>query len=176
MKIRTGRFFFPRLRAICLLFFIGLTGCRTLITVGAVEMVVIEEINVLSEARIDTGAELCSLGVDFVAVAADGKFVFFEYDGNRYCLPLQRTVAVRTVNGTVSRPTVELTARIGAGEKRCEWTLSDRNGMRYGVLVGRNWLTDTALVDVSSGIRHNRKSGEVPEKEEDCVTESYRNR
>lgn len=158
MNIRIGRFFFSLLSAICLLLFGVLTGCRTLITVGAVETVILEEINISTEARIDTGAELCSLGVGSVAVAADGQSVFFEYAGNRYCLPLKRTVAVRTVSGTVDRPTVELTARIGDRKKRCEWTLADRSGMQYGALVGRNWLSDTALVDVSAGIRKNRES------------------
>lgn len=137
--------------------FVLLCSCRTLITVGAVETVLLEDFDITTEARIDTGAALCSLGVDSVIPSADGEALFFMYDGKRYCCSRARTVAVRTVNGTVLRPTVELTARIGNRKKRCEWTLSDRSGMQYAALVGRNWLSGTALVDVSAGKRPNGK-------------------
>lgn len=148
-----------RRSVLCPLFFLSLmsAGCRTLVTVGPVETVLLEDFDITTEARIDTGAALCSLGVDSVIPSADGEALFFMYDGKRYCCSRARTVAVRTVNGTVLRPTVELTARIGNRKKRCEWTLSDRSGMQYAALVGRNWLSGTALVDVSAGKRPNRK-------------------
>lgn len=144
---------------VCPLFLFSLlaVGCRTLITVGPVETVLLEDFNIVTEARIDTGAELCSLGVDSVIPSADGNALFFVHDGKRYCCSRARTVTVRTVNGTVSRPTVELTTRIGNRKKRCEWTLADRSGMQYAALVGRNWLSGTALVDVSAGERPNEK-------------------
>ena len=153
-RSRISGFRFRRLFfAVCTGTFLLLCGCRTLITVGAVETVFFTEWESSAEARVDTGAALCSLGVSSVAETADRKSVFFVYGGQRYCLPLLRTVTVHTAEGVSRRPTVELTTAIRNRIKRCEWTLSDRSKMRYPVLIGRNWLSETAVVDVSDGMK-----------------------
>ena len=146
---RFRRLFF----AVCTGTFLLLCGCRTLITIGAVETVFFTEWEKSAEARVDTGAALCSLGVSSVAESSDRKSVFFVYEGQRYCLPLLRTVTVHTAEGISRRPTVELTTAVRSRIKRCEWTLFDRSKMRYAALIGRNWLSETAVVDVSDGMK-----------------------
>lgn len=91
---------------VCPLFLFSLlsVGCRTLITVGPVETVLLEDFNIVTEARIDTGAELCSLGVDSVIPSADGNALFFVHDGKRYCCSRARTVVAELMTVIPDEP------------------------------------------------------------------------
>lgn len=124
-------------------------SCRTLITVGAVENVLLEDLSFSAEARTDTGAAYCSLGADRIVVSRSGEKVFFTLNGERYCLPLAETVTVRRSDTDEIRPVVMLRSTVRGVSRRCGWTLSDRSRMKYPALIGRNWLSGTAVVDVS---------------------------
>lgn len=124
-------------------------SCRTLITVGAVENVLLEDLSFSAEARTDTGAAYCSLGADRIVVSRSDEKVFFTLNGERYCLPLAETVTVRRSDTDEIRPVVMLSSTVRGVSRRCGWTLSDRSRMKYPALIGRNWLSGTAVVDVS---------------------------
>ena len=124
-------------------------SCRTLITVGAVENVLLEDLSFSAEARTDTGAAYCSLGADRIVVSRSGEKVFFTLNGERYCLPLAETVTIRRSDTDEIRPVVMLRSTVRGVSRRCGWTLSDRSRMKYPALIGRNWLSGTAVVDVS---------------------------
>jgi hypothetical protein len=55
-----------------------------------------------------------------------------------------------------SRYVVEMWITLGKIRSRVEVTLSDRDHMEYPLLIGRNMLVDTMIVDVSD--RHTAKS------------------
>ena len=140
-----------RIPSFLTLFLFGflMLSCRTLITVGAVENVLLEDLSFSAEARTDTGAAYCSLGADRIVVSRSGEKVFFTLNGERYCLPLAETVTIRRSDTDEIRPVVMLRSTVRGVSRRCGWTLSDRSRMKYPALIGRNWLSGSAVVDVS---------------------------
>lgn len=126
--------------------------------IGGVESVTIENTGVTLEARIDTGAETSSIHAeDIRLVEKEGKrYVSFSLidppSGERVPLEqrLQRTVVVRQGNGEKERRyVVRLWLSMGEIRARIDVGLSDRDYSDFPMLIGRNFLVDTAIVDVS---------------------------
>jgi hypothetical protein len=46
------------------------------------------------------------------------------------------------------RPVISMRLRLGDVQDTFEFTLADRSHLNYQILLGRNFLTDVALVDV----------------------------
>lgn len=126
--------------------------------IGAVEHAKVEPINVMMEARIDTGAETTSIHAESLQL--------LEKDGKRYVsfylvdpatskqypleLPLQRKVRIKQDAGEFERRfVVELWITLGDTRSLIEVSLTDRSNYEYSLLIGRNMLTDTMIVDVS---------------------------
>jgi hypothetical protein len=125
--------------------------------VGELERVWIDPPGVSIVARVDTGAQSSSLHAE--------KLVSFERDGDdwiRFDVQLDREV--RTIERKVKkfvrvfqqadregsrRPVIEMRLTLGDVEDVYEFTLADRSHLDYEMLLGRNFLTDIALVDVS---------------------------
>lgn len=129
-----------------------------LTVVGAVETVRVDPPGIQLDARIDTGATTSS-------IHADDKQEF-ERDGRRWVrfslsevtdenlrsieLPVERTVLIKRHNAeSVRRYVVRMWVTLGDIREHIEVTLADREDFEYSLLIGRNFLTDTALVDVS---------------------------
>ena len=118
-------------------------------------------------ARIDSGTETSSLSArDVVEFERDGddwvRFVF-EHDGSEaepveMELPIERTVLIRqpSMEELERRVVVELDIRLGQRLQRTEFTLVDRSRMTYPVQIGRAFLMDLYLVDVSRSYTHPR--------------------
>ena len=126
-------------------------------TVGAVETIRITPPGVSVPARVDTGADSNSLtatdlvyferdGDDWVrfAVAVDSGAHTIERKVLRHVRVLQQS----DVEGT-RRPVVVLRVQIGELFGSFEFNLSDRTHLRHPVILGRDFLMDTMLVDVS---------------------------
>jgi len=126
--------------------------------IGGVEMVTLAQVGLAFEARIDTGAESSSLHADDI--------VLFERDGRRwvrFSLPvgeglepvtlerkLKRKVLIKQHEGMLERRfVVRLRLQMGTINERVDVTLANRKEMTFPMLIGRNYLTDTAIVDVS---------------------------
>jgi hypothetical protein len=125
--------------------------------IGRVENVYLLPDNVKIKARIDTGAGICSLHVV--------NLVNFERDGKRWVKfsvpitgqdvveierPVKRYAQIKQQNGkSQRRPVIRMTLRLGAIEEHVEITLTDRSDYLYHLLIGRNFLRDRAIVDVS---------------------------
>ena len=126
--------------------------------IGEFEPVYIEDIPQSLSARIDTGAAQCSLDA--------GEIKFFERDGkgwvsfslthrdtgeaHQFERRIKRTSQIRNADGTLERrPLVEMKIRIGPETLIRDFTLADRGGLEYQVLIGRNLLSGMAVVDVS---------------------------
>ena len=73
-------------------------------------------------------------------------------------LPIKRTVLIRrvAVDEPERRFVVELDIRLGEQLQTTEFTLSDRVKMTYPVLLGRAFLLDLYVVDVSQSYTHQR--------------------
>lgn len=110
------------------------------------------------KSRIDTGAGLTSIHAeDLKEFERDGKTwvrfavlkpkseqpVFFERPVNHY-------VAIKQPDGqTQRRPVVSMSLKVGAIEEFMDVNLADRSEYVYQILIGRNFLRDRAVVDVS---------------------------
>lgn len=130
------------------------------ILLGAVEFVHLESPDLKMRARIDSGAETSSLHAIGIEL--------FERDGERWVrfqtmaeegdaavdmeLPLSRKARIKSktsADDIDKRPVVELNLRLGQRTERVEVSLVDRGHFTYPVLIGRNFLQDAALIDVS---------------------------
>ena len=131
---------------------------------GSVEYVKITPPGVVYKARIDSGAEGTSIHADnIVRFERDGeKWVKFDLeakDGKSVTLERQvlRSIRVRQADkpGRERRVVVMLSLSIGPLTEQLEMSLNDRSDMEHPVLIGRNFLHNNAIVDVSQ--RHIAK-------------------
>lgn len=126
--------------------------------VGAVEWVTVEPGGLKLEARVDTGAETTSIHAENIhLVEKEGKrYVRFtlldESDSNELPmeLRLRRQVLIKQHQGEPQRRfVVRMWLTLGEMRSRVDVTLSDREDFEYPLLVGRNFLIDAVIVDVS---------------------------
>jgi hypothetical protein len=126
--------------------------------VGGVERVKVEPGDLLLEARIDSGAETTSIHAEDIAlVEKDGKryvrFTLLDETSGEVIpmeLRLRRRVLIKQHGREPERRfVVRMWLTLGDTRNRVDVTLSDREDFEYPLLVGRNFLVDTAIVDVS---------------------------
>lgn len=128
--------------------------------IGETEWVYISKVKHNFQARIDTGATTSSINaVDIQRFERDGekwiRFSTFHEEGQPDELieaKITRTVKIKQsslVDEVVERPVIELHIRIGDIAHLTEFSLTDRQQMEFPVLIGRNFLRDVILVDVS---------------------------
>jgi len=126
--------------------------------IGRVEWLWLDLSGQRFKARIDTGAATSSLSASHIQaferngenwvrfkIPASSRDAFIE-------TPLLRYKKIRQASSssaTERRPIVRLRARLGAITEDVEFNLTDRNSMLYPVLLGRSFLQDIAVVDVS---------------------------
>ncbi|NOH79456.1 ATP-dependent zinc protease [Vibrio sp. RE86] len=142
------------------------------VVLGEVETVTIDSIEGNFSARIDTGAATSSLNaVDIEQFERNGKnWVRFHLsngnaeldDTNWIEAPILRFVKIRqSTNDEVERrAVVELWVKLGKIHEKAQFTLADRSQMSHPVLLGREFIRDIAVVDVSKKFIHT----EVPQK------------
>jgi hypothetical protein len=126
---------------------------------GWLERVEIGDNGLLLKAKLDTGATTSSLSATDIS--------YFERGGKRWLrfkvysklqdreeifeAPLVRHVKIRRHSGkTQRRPVASLTMCVGDVLRARQFTLIDRSGFNYPVLVGRNYMKDYILVDSES--------------------------
>lgn len=133
-------------------------GKQDFLIIGAVERVEVGTTGLIAKARIDTGATTSSIHAeDIVTLERDGKaWVRFSFDAGDGQPPttiekrVVRKVRIKRLNDEYQRRyVVKLQLRMGELEEIIEVTLSDRSDFEFPVLIGRNFLTDNAIVDVS---------------------------
>lgn len=127
--------------------------------IGEAERVHLSPLDLVFNARIDTGATTSSLDARNIQ--------HFERDGRRWVrfdtqhpesgeeLAFERPVVRRVrISQSISdeyerRPVVELHFTLGSISHTAEFTLSDRGHLDFPLLIGRNVLRDQMVVDVS---------------------------
>lgn len=129
------------------------------VLVGGLEYIYIPSSKITLKARIDTGAKTTSIhAVDVKEFERDGKrWVKFKLLSGKdrfveKALPIVRTVRIKQDADEQSqrRYVVKMTINLGTLSQLVEVTLNDRSNLLYPVLIGRNYLTGVAVVDVSS--------------------------
>lgn len=126
--------------------------------VGEVEKVKVSPPEVVYTARIDSGAAGTSLhATDITRFERDGenwvRFTIDNPDGEPITLEREviRRVRIKQVelDDFERRLVVRMTLSLGSITEQVEMSLTDRSEMEYPVLIGRNFLRNTAIVDVS---------------------------
>lgn len=135
---------------------------RKVQTIGSVELVDFPELQIQDvPAKVDTGADNSAVwaseismdqGVLSYTLFAPGSSL---YTGTKVQTKEFRTTAVKNSTGhTEFRYKVQLVVAIGNRRIRSWFNLSDRAGMTYPVLIGRNLLRHKYVVDVSKHKLH----------------------
>ncbi len=139
---------------------------RNELLLGEIEKVTIDKIQQVFDARIDTGAATSSLNaVDIEEFERNGKtWVRFHLsdgetpqdDSNWIEAPIVRFVKIRqSSNDDVERrAVVELWVKLGKIHEKAQFTLADRSQMSHPVLLGREFIRDIAIIDVSQKYIH----------------------
>jgi hypothetical protein len=113
------------------------------------------------EARVDTGAILCSIHCDEIEAPQDDaaaksklgrtiRFRIHDREGQPHWIEtkLEDLSSIRTTAETKNRYCVYLPLRVAGVETEVLVTLNDRSTMRFPFLIGRNLLRDRFVVDV----------------------------
>lgn len=127
---------------------------------GAVEKIKIDSFEKQFDARVDTGATTSSINaLDIQEFERNGEnWVKFHVvpamsEETKIWLeaPVLRYVKIRqsTKDESERRIVIELWVQIGAIREKTQFNLADRSQMKHPVLLGREFIKDMALVDVS---------------------------
>lgn len=140
------------------------------IVLGEIEKITIDSLKQTFDARVDTGAETSSLNaVDIEQFERNGKeWVRFHLSDGEKTLnadnwieaPILRFVKIRQANSDEiqRRAMIELWAQVGEIHEKVQFTLADRSQMSHPVLLGREFIRDIAVVDVSRQYIHTQKN------------------
>ena len=124
---------------------------------GAVENVLLTKEQLEFNARIDTGADASSLGVyNIKRFERDGKkwvkFALSEKaEAEVFEYPIFDTVKIKQ-SSSFNEDRIEIKVDIQMGGVNYEkqlFNLADRSHLQYQLLIGRSFLRDIAVVDVS---------------------------
>lgn len=125
--------------------------------VGWIESVRLDNEGLVIPAKLDTGADVSSLGVSNLTWIrrADGDWVAFDVTGkDERKVHLERKVqriarVKKAAGGVQERPTVLLGVCLGDTYRMTEVNLTDRTGFKLPLLVGRSFLAERFAVDPS---------------------------
>ena len=140
--------------------------------IGWLEKVTIAPPDILLHAKLDTGADNCSVHAENIRKYTKNKVKWVEFElANRYGdrRTLKRKV-IRTAKvkkkagGSQRRPVVRFGLCVGEHFETVECNLVDRSHFSSPVLIGRNFLAGAMLVN----------SSETYTRNPNCSTESKR--
>jgi hypothetical protein len=125
--------------------------------IGYIETVDLPEIELFGlDAKIDTGADSCSLHCDEMKVEGDNvSFLLHDevheaYHGKKITLPIHKIKRVKSSNGkSQERVFIKSPIRLGRKTYQAEISLANRENMKYPMLIGRRFLARHYLIDVS---------------------------
>jgi hypothetical protein len=126
--------------------------------VGSKEHISIIDLELFDlDAKVDTGADSNALHCDDIEID-DNDIVHFTlldeihpaYHGKRMQIPLYRLKKVKSSNGQIQlRPSIKVEVEFFGKRYQSIISLTNRSDMKFPMLIGRKFLTDRFLVDVS---------------------------
>ncbi len=133
--------------------------------IGAIAMVLEKQSQLYFPARVDTGAQSCSIHVDKIKIEDRAKSMKGNIgkvariklknhaDESQWVeTRINRLVRIKTADQVELRYVVPLTLAYDGLEKEVRVTLNDRSTMTYPLLLGRNFLRGHFVVDVDTPI------------------------
>lgn len=152
---KISRNLFPAVITAFLLVACSQSSAAGLPTAGWIEKAVLLPQDIMIHAKLDTGAESSSMNAP--------NLEYFEVDGKQWIrfrvtnrdiesviieAPVIRETSIkRHFGGKQTRPVIKLHICVGDVLKTVEVNLVDRTGLNYQLLVGRNFLENTYLVN-----------------------------
>lgn len=127
--------------------------------IGRLEKATLPTLGLMNlDAKVDTGADSSALHCDNIKVDEDGNVSFRlldkrheAYNNKAFTLPIHRLKKVKSSNGTTElRPYVKLRIEFFGKKYTTVISLTNRENMKYPMLLGRRFLSRKFLVDVSS--------------------------
>lgn len=123
--------------------------------IGWVEHVKIMETDLQLKAKIDTGADSSSVNAKFLEkYIRNGeewlRFQIFNNNGKKVILDkkiVRYMKLKRRKASSITRPVVTLSLCVGKISRDIEINLADRSNFKYVMLIGRDFLRDTYVVD-----------------------------
>lgn len=121
------------------------------LVVGQLERVWVDPPSALLVARIDAAADHSLINArDVVEFERDGnKWVRFEIPSGEETLSVERPLKRLARVNDEKRPMVALRVQLGDVRETVEFALMDLSDQKQSLVLGRNFLTDVALVDVA---------------------------
>lgn len=127
--------------------------------IGRKELISIIDLELSNlDAKIDTGADSNALHCDDIEINEQNNTVSFTlldevhkaYHGKRMTFPLYKLKRVKSSNGEVQvRPTIKVDVLFFGKKYKSVISLTNRTDMKFPMLIGRRFLKDYFLVDVS---------------------------
>ena len=137
---------------------------------GRAEWIGMPSLGSYFKARLDTGANTSSLSAsDITPFERDGEnWVRFRLALNdddsvvptvrdsEFEARVVRHVRILQASGSERRPVIRLPMTLGPIEQQVEFTLNNRSHLTYPVLLGRRFMMDIAVIDISRSYTHPR--------------------
>ncbi len=125
--------------------------------IGYLEHVDIPHIELFGlDAKIDTGADNCALHCDDIEIHKESvTFTLHDevhpaYHGKRITMPIHKISKIKSSNGQVQkRCVIKTPLKLGCKSYDALISLTNRENMKYPLLIGRHFLSHHYLVDVS---------------------------
>ncbi len=125
--------------------------------IGYIESVDLPKMELFGlDAKIDTGADSCSLHCDEMKVEGDVvTFLLHDevheaYHGKKITLPIHKIKRVKSSNGkSEERVFIKSPIKLGSKTYQAQISLANRENMKYPMLIGRRFLSRRYLIDVS---------------------------
>lgn len=134
--------------------------------VGRLEHVCISALQLYDlDAKIDTGADSSSLHCDNIYIDENNNVHFTlldavhpAYNGKKFTFALHKLKRVKSSNGTIQeRPSIKTDITLLGKTYKATITLTNRADMKYPMLIGRKFLANRYLVDVSTQYNDRQK-------------------
>lgn len=129
------------------------------IIVGSKEIISILDLELYDlDAKVDTGADSNALHCDDIVIDREKNMVTFKlldevheaYHGKKMTIPLHKVKKIKSSNGIVQeRPSIKVTLKFFGKKYKSVVTLTNRADMKFPMLIGRRFLKEKFLVDVS---------------------------
>ena len=129
------------------------------------------------DAKVDTGADICSLHASDVKMNTESGLVSFVFGDKRVTMPLVTVQAIKTAdNGIDNRPVVQFDVVIPNNDpmkknhvlKKISFNLNDRSNMPDKVLLGQNFIKAGNFV-VMNDNEQQESDGAAPIKQTESV-------
>ena len=128
------------------------------LTIGRNEYISLPDLHFFDiDAKIDTGAYSCSIHCDEIHLNDDGSVHFRlldnshpDYHDQHIVMPVHKISHVKSSNGTMQeRIFIKTPIALFGRRYLAEVSLTDRREMKYPMLIGRKYLENRFVVDVS---------------------------